>query len=161
MRINDCFKSLNFGVVLSTVFLKEEISIYSVGDLIYSNSFKTFIYSEDSHVYISYPELTHELLADISSWPPLRSNTYLKFTLPQTELLISFWNLLLLHPSSDNGNSILLALSLILYTQSISTFFWLELQHTYIQIWLLLTFSTTKTPIQLTIISCMEYCNSS
>lgn len=70
MRTDDyCFKSLNIGIVCSTVFLKQQISTHShsLGDLIYFNSL-TFVYSEDFQIYISYPELTHVLLAGISSW---------------------------------------------------------------------------------------------
>ena len=61
------FKLLNAGVVHSTVFLKEEISTYSLGDLTYSNSLKTFIYSADPQICISYLERTHEFSIIISS----------------------------------------------------------------------------------------------
>lgn len=130
------FKLLNAGVVHSTVFLKEEISIYSLGDLIYSNSLKTFIYSADPQICISYEELTHEFSVIISSWLPLRCLIHIS-NLPQSELLISLWNLFILHHISVNGNSILLAFSLILCSSPPAHSFDLNVNIQYIQIWLL------------------------
>lgn len=148
------FKLLNAGVVHSTVFLKEEISTYSLGDLTYSNSLKTFIYSADPQICISYLEHTHEFSVIISSWPPLRCLIHIS-NLPQTELLFSLWNPFLLHHISANGNSILLTFSLTLCNSPLAHSFDLNINIQYIQIWLL-TFSTTKTLIQLTIISWIE-----
>ena len=60
--------------MIAILNLKQQISIYShsLDDLIYSNVLKTFTYSKDLQSHISYPELTHELLVDISNWLSLR-----------------------------------------------------------------------------------------
>lgn len=55
--------------MIAILNLKQQISIYShsLDDLIYSNVLKTFTYSKDLQSHISYPELTYELLVDISN----------------------------------------------------------------------------------------------